>query len=302
MPQPIWSGCVRFGLIEIPVELYAAERKAAELPVQILDRRDLAPVGYRRVNRRTGDIVPWDAVVRGYEYEPDRYVVLTDADLERAGPEARRTIELVAFVDEDAIEPAHFEVPYYVVPAAGSGESGYALLREALRRTGRIGIAKVVLRTRQRLVAVLARGPMLCLEVLRYGEEVRGAPVAAVPGDDLTALGLAPAEVELAGLLVERMTETWDASAYRDEYRDAVVSVLEAKVAAGVGDLPLPGELDGTGLEQLSPADGGEAAGTAVADRIGLLERSLELAVAGERRPARRARAAREEAAARRSA
>ncbi len=307
MPQTIWNGSLRFGLIEIPVNLFAAERPAAGLPIQMLDGRDMEPVAYRRVNRRTGEVVPWEAVVRGYEYEAGRYVVVTDEDLERADPEATRAMELVAFVEPEAIEPPYYDTPYYLVPSEAEAASGYALLREALRRSGKVGIAKLVLRTRQHLAAVLVRGSVLVLELLRYAAEVREARLPGVPGEDLESLGLTPAEVELAGLLVERMTESWDPGAYRDDYRDEVLAALSSK-ATGARQVPaqeLP--LAATAAAVGSAANGGsaEAAETppvGVVDRIGLLEQSLERAVAGERRPARRGRRALGEVAARRPA
>lgn len=146
MPQAIWKGHLQFGLVSIPVGIYSAE-ESRELSFSLLDRRDFAPVGYQRINKVSGEEVPWEEIVKGYEYEEGEYVVLGDEDFKRANPEATQTIDIMAFVDLEEIDPMYFDRPYFLAPTKG-GEKGYAILREALAETGKAGIARVVLRTR----------------------------------------------------------------------------------------------------------------------------------------------------------
>ena len=150
MARGLWKGAISFGLVNVPVELYSAQKRSAELDLTMLDKRDMAPVGYRRVNKATGKEVPWEDVVKGYEYEDDKYVVLSEEDFRRANPEASKTVDIVAFVDVRDIAPLYFETPYYLVPVKG-GERAYSLLREAIRESERIGIAKFILRDAQHL-------------------------------------------------------------------------------------------------------------------------------------------------------
>ena len=226
MARSIWKGSIRFGLVNVPVALHTAE-EADELSFTLLDRRDLSPVGYQRVNKSSGEEVPWDEIVKGYEYEDGRYVVLGDEDFLQANVEATRTIDIVAFVDAAAIDPVYFDRPYYLAPTA-QGEKGYALLRETLERTGRAGIATVVIRTRQHLAALLPRGKALVLVLLRFAHELRGTK-----GLDLPDAKVSDKELAMAEKLVEGMVEEWDPEAYHDEYRDDLLALIERKVEAG---------------------------------------------------------------------
>src|SRR4051812_7766395 len=174
MARGLWKGAISFGLVNVPVELFSLEKRSRELDLTMLDRRDLAPVGYKRYNKASGKDVPWEDVVKGYEYADDKYVVLSEEDFRRANVEASRTVEIHGFVDIGAIPPLYFETPYYLAPAK-RGEKAYALLRDALKKAGKAGIATVVIRTRQYLAAVLPQDDVLLLDTLRYADEIRSA-------------------------------------------------------------------------------------------------------------------------------
>src|SRR5262245_7734565 len=171
MARAIWTGSIGFGLVEIPVSLHAAEERD-ELDLTLLDRRDFSPVGYERINKKTGKEVPWEEIVKGYENEEGQYVVLTDADFAEANVEATHRVEILDFVDFSAIDPRYIDRPYFLAPNK-AGRKAYALLRETLRRTGKAGIGKVVIRTRQHLAAVVAADKALLLILLRFADELR---------------------------------------------------------------------------------------------------------------------------------
>jgi len=256
----IWKGSVSFGLVHVPVALYSAEQRS-ETHLSMLDRRDLAPVGYKRVNKATGEEVPWEEVVKGYEYDKGQYVVLEDEDLERANVKATQTVEITAFTDLESIPFMYFDKPYFLEPI-NKGEKVYALLRESLQRTGKAGIAKVVLRSRQYLAALVPQGRMLVLELLRYQHELRDPAQFSVPGEDIDALGIRPKELEMAERLIADMTEVWDPSQYRDEYRDDLLALIEEKAATG--------QIQGRAAETEVPR------GAEVIDLMSLLKRSVE--------------------------
>ena len=172
MARSLWKGAISFGLVNVPVELHSAKKRAAELDMTMLDKRDLAPVGYKRVNKSTGKEVAWGDVVKGYEYKDDKYVVLSDEDFRRANPEASRTVDILAFVELADIQPQFFETPYYLVPEK-RGEKAYALLRETLEKAGKAGIASVVIRTKQYLAALVAEDDVMVLNTLRYADELK---------------------------------------------------------------------------------------------------------------------------------
>jgi DNA end-binding protein Ku len=232
MPRAFWKGSLSFGLVEIPVSLRPAV-EADELHFTLLDRKDFAPVGYRRYNKNTGREVEWDQIVRGYEYEPDEYVVLTDEEIRSANVKASGTIEIVEFVDASQIDPALFEAPYFVEPLR-KGSKSYALLRDALERTGKVGVARVVLRTRQRLAALVPRGPVLALILLRYAHELRRPEDLELPAAGAKKGVVSEREVKLAERLIDEMTsKSWDPSQYKDEYREEVLGLVRQKVKSG---------------------------------------------------------------------
>jgi DNA end-binding protein Ku len=231
MARGLWKGAISFGLVNVPVELYSAEKQASELDLTMLDRRDLAPVGYQRVNKSSGKQVPWEEVVKGYEYEDGKYVVLTDEDFRRANVEASRTVEIAAFIELAAIQPQFFERPYYLAPVK-RGEKAYALLRDALKRTGKAGIATVVIRTRQYLAALLAQEEVLLLNTLRYADELRDPVELGIP-ERLKGAKVSAKELEMALRLVEDMSEQWNPKQYHDTYREDILERVKQKVKAG---------------------------------------------------------------------
>jgi DNA end-binding protein Ku len=225
--RPIWRGSLSFGLVNIPVALHAAET-SNDISFNLLDRRDFSPVRYRRVNEKTGKEVPWDEVVKGYEYAKDEYVPLTENDFRSANADATQAIEIVDFVPASEIEPVYYDKPYYLEPAKNAAKS-YALLREVMRRTQTVGIAKVVIRTRQHLAAVVPRGPVLVLILLRFAHELRDAGALNVPGDGK----IGAQEIAMAERLVETMIDKWQPEKYRDEYREDLLKLVQDKVKAG---------------------------------------------------------------------
>ena len=189
MARALWKGAISFGLVNIPVELYPAEDHKT-FKFAMLDKRDLTPVGYKRYSKTSGKEVEWEDIVKGYEYEKDRYVVLSDEDFRQANVKATQTIDIRAFVDDGEITPEYFESPYYLAPAA-RGEKVYALLRETLKSAGRVAVAQVVIRTQQHLAAVLPQGRALMLITLRYQDELRPAAGIDLPAGGLKAAGVA---------------------------------------------------------------------------------------------------------------
>ncbi|HSN21576.1 MAG TPA: Ku protein, partial [Usitatibacter sp.] len=227
--------CVRCGLVHIPVALYPAEQ-ADELDFTMLDRRDLQPVGYKRYNKATGDEVPYDRIVKGYEYEEGRYVTLEKEDFKRANVEASQTIDIVGFVNGAEIPPFYYESPYYTAPAK-HGEKGYALLCETLERSGKVAIANVVIRTRQHLAMLYPRGRHLILNTLRYQEEIRPAEDIDVP-ESLGQAKVRPNELKMAERLIDDMTMKWDPSQYRDTYREDLMKMIEEKAQGHLKEAP----------------------------------------------------------------
>jgi DNA end-binding protein Ku len=277
MAQAIWKGSLRFGLVNIPVAVYPAEERD-ELSFTLLDRRDFSPIGYQRINKSTGEEVAWDDIVKGYEYEDEEYVVLGDEDFKRANPEATQTVDIVGFVDVADIDPMYFDRPYYLAPTKG-GEKGYAILREALAESGKAGIAKVVLRTREHLAAVIPGGRALVLELLRFDHELRAADGLDLPGQDLEKLKVSKREIEMAEKLIEGMVEQWDPSQYKDEYREDLMARIEEKIKKGeTEEIPEPEE------------EAAEAGEPQVIDIMDLLKRSLEK-TGGKRKSPAKARA-----------
>ncbi|HTM58112.1 MAG TPA: Ku protein [Candidatus Udaeobacter sp.] len=226
-----WKGTLSFGLVEIPVSLRPA-LDSDDLRFTLLDREGFAPVGNKHYNKSTGDEVPWDRVVRGYEYEPEEYVVLSDEELKSANAHATQTIEIFEFVERDAIEPVYFDVPYFIEALKESSKS-YALLRAALERSGRVGVARVVLRTRQRLAAVVVRNSVMMLDLLRYAHELREPQDLVVPGRALKGTGVSERELAMAERLIDDMTGRWEPQKYKDEYRDDVMALIRKKIKSG---------------------------------------------------------------------
>lgn len=228
MPRAIWKGAISFGLVHIPVELYPAESRKG-LDLDMLDKRDFAPVGYKRYNKSTGKDIDWNDIVKGYEYEKGKYVVLTDEDLKRANVEATQTIDILSFVDSEEIPEIYFEQPYYLKPARG-GAKVYVLLRETLKRAGKVGIAQVVIRTKQHVAALLPMDKAIVLNLLRYHDELRSTDDLELPDTKDKKAAVTDKEVQMALSLLEDMTEAWHPEQYHDTYRDDVMALVDKKV------------------------------------------------------------------------
>ncbi|HEX2197759.1 MAG TPA: Ku protein [Burkholderiales bacterium] len=263
MARGLWKGAISFGLVNVPVELFSAEKRSSELDLTMLDKRDLAPVGYKRYNKSTGEDVPWAEIVKGYEYEDGRYVVLSDEDFRRANVEASKTVDIQAFVDLKDIPPAYFETPYYLSPGK-RGEKAYALLRDALKKSGKAGVATVVIRTRQYLAAVMPQDELLMMNTLRYADELKAAADLNIPASALQAKATAK-EIDMALRLIDDMAEKWKPEKFKDTYRDDLLERIEEKVKAGQ-------------TEEITPPEKGkrEPAGAEVIDLMALLKKSVE--------------------------
>jgi DNA end-binding protein Ku len=258
----IWKGAVSFSLIHIPVGLYPASRSAS-LDFTMLDRRDFAPIGYRRINKNTGETVEWGDIVKGYEYEKGEYVVMSDEDFRQANVEATQTIDIQGFVDPAQIAPVYYDTPYYLA-AEKRGEKVYTLLREALAKTGTIAIGLIVIRTKQHVCALLPVGNTLLLNTLRYADEVLPAEPHAPAVATLEKAKVSQREFGMAVKLLEDMRQDWQPENYHDTYREDLLRRVEEKVQAGA-------------TKTLTPAaKGGEPQTADVVDLGELLKRSLE--------------------------
>lgn len=231
MARPIWKGQISFGLVNVPVTLYSAEQKA-DLSFRMIDSRNSARIRYERVNETTGEEVPWDKIVKGFEYDDGNYVLLSEQELENASAKLTKTIEIEQFVDLDAIDPVAFDKPYYLVPGKG-GEKGYVLLREAMREAGRVGIAQVVIRSRGHLAALMPRGDALILDLLRYHQEIRPISDYDLPEGTLKDYKITKKELELATQLIDGMTTEWEPEQFKDEYRQALMKLIEKRIESG---------------------------------------------------------------------
>ena len=227
MARAIWKGSICFGLVNIPIALYPATRRE-ELKFRLLRKGDLSPVNYKRVAEKDGKEVPWDQIVKGYEYEKGKYVVLKDEDFERVDLEATQTVDIQDFVDLEEIDPMFFYKPYYLEPQKG-GDKAYALLRDALKDTNKVGVAKVVIKTRQYLAGVKPEDGALVLELMHFADELADPEQLHVP----KKLEVGKREMNMAKSLIGSMTSKWQPEKYKDDYRKALMDVIEEKVEAG---------------------------------------------------------------------
>jgi DNA end-binding protein Ku len=273
MARGLWKGAISFGLVNVPVELHSAQKRSAELDLTMLDKRDLAPVGYKRVNKASGKEVPWEDVVKGYEYEDDKYVVLSEEDFRRANPEASKTVDIVAFVDLAEIDPLFFETPYYLGPGK-RGEKAYALLRDAMAKAGKAGIATVVIRTKQYLAALIPQDEALMLNTLRYYKELKQPAELDIP-EKLKGHKPTSKELDMALRLIDDMADEWQPEKYHDTYHEDLLKRIEEKVKAGQ-------------TEEITEPEKEEKAakGAEVIDLMALLKKSVE----GSKKPKRAAR------------
>lgn len=265
--RAIWKGSISFSLINIPIALYPATRRE-ELKFRLLRKSDLSPVNYKRVAEADGKEVPWDEIVKGYEYEKGRFVVLKDEDFQRADLEATQSVDIMDFVELEEIDPIFFDKPYYLEPEK-RGEKAYGLLCEALKQSGKVGIAKVVIKTRQHLAAVKPERDLLVLELMHFAEEIIDTKELKIPA----GAGIGAKELEMAKDLIAKMSDKWEPDKYEDDYRRVLLEVIQEKVESG-------------GKE--TPARGTAKKPTNVVDLVSVLQESLEHAQksAAKRKPA----------------
>ncbi len=262
MPRSIWKGAIAFGLVHVPVALYPASQED-DIDFSWLDKRSMDPVGYLRVNKRTGKPITKENIVKGVKQEDGDYVLVDEDEIRNAYPKTMQTIEIEAFVKASEIPFVYLEKPYYLEPLA-KADKVYALLREAMIADGVIGIARVVMHTKEHLAALMPDGPMLVLNTLRWASEVRQWDDLRIPAAGKAAANLKDAELKMAGQLVSELTVKWKAEAYHDNFAEAINDLIKAKVKAGKTHEVTPIE---------SPVD--TAAPSNVVDLTALLKNSL---------------------------
>src|SRR4051812_34569005 len=275
--RPIWTGAITFGLVNIPVRLHSAVQAKERVSFRLLHKQDLSPIKYERVCQKEGEPVDWKDIVKGYEYTKGKFVVLEDDDFKAAAIESSKTIEILDFVDAGEVDPRYFETPYYVVPQKG-GEKAYALLREAIKSTGKVGIGKITMRSNSlHLAGVKALDDAIVLEIMRFGEELVNSNEFNFP----TAENVRPQEMQMATQLVENLSSAFDPSKYTDDYHDNLMKIIKAKMKG----------------KKLDVAEPEARESTQVVDLIARLKESLELgkrAASSEHhpKPAKRAKTA----------
>jgi DNA end-binding protein Ku len=225
MPRAIWSGAISFGLVNVPVKLFSAV-SPKDVRFNQLEEGTGARIRQKRVSAETGEEVPYEKIVKGYEVSPERYVIITPDELEALDPKATRAIDIEDFVDLDQIDPVHFERPYYLVPEKGAGKA-YALLLQAMKESNKVAIARLVLRTKQYLAAIRPNGDVLCLETLLFHDEV--VPVESLEGLPGADSDVSERELKMARQLIESLSTDFEPEKYRDEYRDRVLALIEQK-------------------------------------------------------------------------
>lgn len=265
MPRSIWKGAIAFGLVNIPVSLTNAESKP-EVQFHMVDSKNHARIRYERVNAETGEEVPWDRLVKGYEHEEGEFILLDDDELDAVQPKLTKTIEISEFVTLDDIDPILFEKPYYLEPDK-RGRKAYALLREALRKSGKAGISRVVIRTKEYLSAMFVKDDALVLMLLRFPEEIVSAGKLELPSSSAKEWQPAKKEMDLALRLIDEMSGKWKPEDYHDEYRDALLDYIEKKISGGE-----------TVRDVKQPRDDEEASSGKVLDLAEYLQRSFKKA------------------------
>ena len=266
MPRAIWKGSIAFGLVSIPVELHTAVRDHRP-KFRMLHARDQSPIRYERVCQRDGKPVAWEDLVKGYEYEKGRFVVLTKEDLKAVALNKDRAIDIVDFVKADQVDDRYFETPYYLTPQKGSHHA-YALLRDALEESKRVGIARIIIRDAQHLAAVEVIDSALVLTLLRYADELVDSSQLEFPAREKVR----KVELDMAKMLIENLAAEWDPSKYTDEYRDNLMKLIKARIKGVKPKLPPAG----------APPEG------KVVDLMERLRQSLEASQGSKRSPTRR--------------
>ncbi len=260
----LWKGAISFGLVHIPVSLHSATLESG-LDFDWPDKRSMDPVGYKRINKKTGKDIAKENIVKGIAYEEGHYVVLSDAEIADAYPKTTQTIEIETFVNAGDIPFVYLERPYYIAPI-NKGAKVYALLRETLLKTGKVGVARVVIQTKQHLAALIPSGRGMVLNLLRWGDEIRPWTHLDLPPEGVKAAGLADAEIKMAEQLVTSMSTGWHPENYKDEFKNAILKLVEQRVKAGKTESVTP-------LEHLEE---GAAGGAQIIDLTELLKRSLK--------------------------
>lgn len=272
--RALWKGSINFGLVNIPVALYPAETSSS-LDFDLLDKRDFAPIKYQRINKQTGKEVPWSEIVKGYEYQKGEYVTLTDEELRSANVEATQSIDILDFVDAAEISPMYFDRPYYLEPLK-NGRRAYMLLRDVLAKSNKVAIARVVIRTREHLAAVMPQAPVLILNLLRFNHELRDSSGLDIPEATSKGRAIGASEIKMAERLIDAMSGPWDPAKYRDEYREDLEKLIDKKIKSGrptaVSTVKAPAR----------------KAGGQVVDIMSLLRRSVDQAQKKEDAPRRR--------------
>lgn len=253
--RAVWNGAISFGLVNIPCDLVSAEQRN-DLKFNMLDSRDNNRIRYERVNEETGEEVPWNQIVKAFEFTDDNYVIVTDEDFKNADVKASKTIDIETFINKEELELKYLEKPYYVQPRKG-GEKAYVLLRDALEKSKKIAIARVVIRTREYLAAIYASGAILILNLIRFQQELKSVEDVKKPGD----VKVTKKEVDMAVNLIDSMSEEWVPDNYEDEYRKALMERITAKA-------------EGQGVKDDEEDDEEEASN--VVDIMDLLKQSVE--------------------------
>ena len=262
MPRPIWTGNLSFGLLNVPVSLMSGTR-STDLSFRMLDARDRKPIRFERVNADTGEEVPWKDIIKAFEYDKGSYVVIEKEDIASAAPETHESVEIEGFVDEDAIDIRYFEKPYVLIPGK-KAEKGYVLLRETLRKSKKVGVARVVIRTREYLSMVMPLGDALMLVLMRYPQELVDPADYKLPEGKASAYRIAPKELEMATQLVDSMAVKWSPGDYHDEFRERLSGIIRKRI-----------KQKGATTKVLEEADAQEDAATNVVDFVALLQKSL---------------------------
>ncbi|GAB3333306.1 Ku protein [Marilutibacter aestuarii] len=276
MARPIWTGTLSFGLLNIPVSLMSGERRT-DLQFRMLDARSKTPIRYERVNAETGEEVPWKDIVKAFEYDKGSYVVIEKEDIASAAPDSHETVEVEAFVDAGDIPLQYFEKPYVLVPAK-KAEKGYVLLRETLKETGQVGVARVVIRTRGYLCAVVPQGDALLLLLLRYPQELVDPADYRLPAGKTGEYRISDKEFDMARQLIKSMSGKWAPDDYHDEFREQLQDVIRRKMKSKGAKAKI----------EESEHELDEDATTNVVDFMALLKKSID---SQKRTPAKKAAA-----------
>ncbi|OZI34571.1 Ku protein [Bordetella genomosp. 10] len=259
--RTLWKGAISFGLVHIPVGLHTATRESG-VDFDWLDKRTMDPVGYKRINKRTGREIDRENIVKGVEYENGQYVIISPEEIEEAYPRTTQTIEILRFVEAGAVPFVYLERPYYVAPI-NKGQKVYALLRDTLAKAGKIAIAKVVIQTKQHLAALIPSGDGLVLDLMRWGDEVKPMDELDLPKAGAKGMSPSAAELKMARMLVDDMTGEWDPDEFKDEFREAIMGLVEKRAKAGQTE------------QVFEPEEEAPAHGDNVIDLTALLRQSL---------------------------